>query len=629
MHKRLMFLLYLVLLGACGAGAPGPTGTELIGDHPAAIQAESARLDVWFAARWEEELDFSPMTRTRRGSKDGYDLIDDFSEAGLDERLEWRRRTVAQLRERFDYEQLTEEAQTSYDLWVHALAVAEAVQPFRRHDYVFRQMQGGQASLPQFLINDHRVASAADMEAYVTRIAGIARALDQLRERAQAAAAAGIRAPRFTYDGVLQQARAVVAGAPFGADAPSAARTDSPLWADAQAKIAALSDAGLIDGPRAETLRGAARQALLDALGPAYRALIDWLEADRAFASEPAQGVWALPDGARYYAHRLAMMTTTDMSADALHELGLAEVARLRAGMEAIKQRVGFAGTLPEFFAFLRSDERFFFADTPAGREAYLKASREFIDAMRGRLPEFFGILPQANLEVRRVEAFREQPGAAQHYQPGTIDGSRPGIYYVHLSDMRAMPKPEMEAIAYHEGLPGHHLQVSIAQERTGIPEFRTQVGHTAYLEGWALYAEFLAKEMGGYADPYSDFGRLSSQMWRAIRLVVDTGLHDRRWTREQAEQYFRDNSPIAGGQIEAEVRRYIEWPGQATAYKVGMLKILELRSRASVALGERFDIRDFHDVILGGGGLPLSLLEQRVDRWIDSHEDAPRAASL
>jgi len=222
---------------------------------------------------------------------------------------------------------------------------------------------------------------------------------------------------------------------------------------------------------------------------------------------------------------------------------------------------------------------------------------------------------------VKRVEAYREQDGAAQHYRPGTPDGSRPGTYYAHLSDMKAMPKNQLEVIAYHEGNPGHHMQVSIAQELEGIPTFRTQFWLSAYGEGWALYSELLAKEMGAYEDPYSDFGRLTTEMWRAIRLVVDTGLHSKGWTEEEAIQYFADNSPEPIASITAEVRRYIVWPGQATSYKVGMIKILELRAAAKEALGEKFDIRGFHDVVLGGGAMPLSLLERRVETWVEQQK--------
>lgn len=307
------------------------------------------------------------------------------------------------------------------------------------------------------------------------------------------------------------------------------------------------------------------------------------------------------------------------MPAGEIHALGLAEVERIHAEMEAIRDEVGFDGSLQEFFAFVRDDAQFYYPSTDAGREAYLQAAREYLGFIEQRLPEYFGLLPRADLVVRRVEAFREEPGAAQHYFPGTPDGSRPGVYYAHLVDMSAMPIPQMEVIAYHEGLPGHHMQVSIAQELEGVPTFRTQALFTAYVEGWALYSELLAKEMGAYQDPYSDFGRLSSELWRAIRLVVDTGLHSMGWTEAEAVAYMRDNSPISEGQIRSEIRRYIVLPGQATAYKIGMLEILELRERARDALGDAFDIRDFHDTVLGGGALPLSLLERRVDDWITS----------
>jgi uncharacterized protein (DUF885 family) len=314
-------------------------------------------------------------------------------------------------------------------------------------------------------------------------------------------------------------------------------------------------------------------------------------------------------------------MTTTAMTADEVHELGLSEVARIQGEMEAIRQRVGFDGTLQELFAYVRKDPQFFFPSTDGGREAYLQAARDYLGVIEQRLPEYFGLLPKADLIVKRVEPFREEPGAAQHYFGGTPDGSRPGIYYAHLIDMSSMPKWDMESVAYHEGLPGHHMQISIAQELTGVPKFRTQLGVTAYSEGWGLYAEALAKEMGGYEDPYSDLGRLGNEIWRAVRLVVDTGLHAKRWTEEEAVAYFMQNAPTSEGQIRSEIQRYIVTPGQATAYKVGMLKIQELRARAEQELGSSFDIRGFHDAVLGGGALPLSILERRVAAWIASQD--------
>jgi uncharacterized protein (DUF885 family) len=608
-----MRILLALLLAACAAG-----GCEREAP-PAAVTAsqaelgerETARLNEWLDARYEEGLDFSPLAKTQLGRKDDYDRLDDFSEAAEDTRLEWLRGTVRELEADFDRELLSIEAQTSYDLWRYGLERAEAARPFRRRAYVFTQMGGPHTSLPQAMISFHRVDDEADMTAYVARLGELGRALEQNLERAQLAAQEGVHAPRFSYDAVIEQSRALLTGAPFGGAG------NSPLFADAEAKLAALVANNKIAATRADELRAAAASALTEQVRPAYEELIAWAETDRAHSDEVATGVWKLPDGPALYLERLAAATTTTMTADEIHELGLAEVARIQGEMEAIKRQVGFDGTLQEFFASLRSDPRFLFPNTDEGREGYLQTSRDYYGAIEARLPEFFGLRPKAELVVKRVEAFREQPGAAQHYQPGTPDGSRPGTYYAHLIDMNSMPKVELESIAYHEGIPGHHMQVSIAQELTGVPQFRTQGRYLAYTEGWGLYAEQLAKEMGGFSDPYSDFGRLGGEIWRAIRLVVDTGLHAKGWTEQQAIDYFLANGPTSEGQVRAEVRRYIVWPGQATAYKVGMLKILELRERATRELAERFDIRAFHDTVLGGGALPLAILERRVDDWI------------
>jgi uncharacterized protein (DUF885 family) len=345
------------------------------------------------------------------------------------------------------------------------------------------------------------------------------------------------------------------------------------------------------------------------------------MESDLPNTDADARGASALPEGEAFYNYRLFQNTTLNLTADEIHNIGLSEVARIRSEMEAIKNSVGFEGDLQAFFEFIRTDEQFFYPNTDEGRQGYIDDSTAFFDFMRQELPNYFGILPKADLVVKRVEAFREQDGAAQHYYPGTPDGSRPGVYYAHLSDMNSMPKNEMEAIAYHEGLPGHHMQISIAQELESVPQFRTQAGFTAYIEGWALYSELLSKEMGAYNNPYSDFGRLITEMWRAIRLVVDTGLHSKGWSEMQARQYFYDNSPIAEGQVISEVRRYLVWPGQATAYKMGMLKIMELRAKAKQELGDKFDIRGFHDAVLGGGAVPLPVLERVINDWIDSQK--------
>jgi uncharacterized protein (DUF885 family) len=578
--------------------------------------AETTRLNAWFAARWQEQLAFSPMQKTILGIKDdAYDDIDDMSESAEDVQVAWQRTATADMKKTFAYDRLTPEGKMSYDLWLYQLERTERSLPFRRHGYVFTQMQGPQASLPQFLMSFHKVEQPADMTAYIARIGGLARAFDQLVARAQASAKAGIRPPRFAYEGVLAQTRGLIKGAPFGGDG------DAPIWADAKTEIDALLKAGKVDAAEAERLRAAARQALVDTFKPSIDAMIAWFEQDMKNADAQARGAGALPRGADFYKDRLASSTTTTMTADEIHKLGLDEVARIHAEMEAVKNKVGFKGTLREFFTFMREDPQFFFPNTDEGRQGYLQAARDHLAFIKTRLPEYFGILPKADLEVKRVEPFREQPGAAQHYFPGTPDGARPGVYYAHLIDMKAMPKHQLEVVAYHEGNPGHHMQISIAQELQGLPTFRTQAGFTAYNEGWGLYAERLAKEMGAYKDPYSEFGRLSSELWRAIRLVLDTGIHAKGWTEEQAVEYFTTNSPSAEGAIRSEVKRYIVWPSQATAYKVGMQKILQLRDKATKALGPKFDIKGFHDTVLGGGALPLTLLERRVDAWVASRK--------
>lgn len=579
------------------------------------VEDESVRINTWFEEQYEEELAFSPIQQTFLGVTENNDQIDDFSLEAQLEQLNWKRESVAEMRASFDYEQLNADAKISYDLWEYQLAAAEAASQFRLNGYVFEQMNAIHSFFPQLLIAFHTVEDADDMQAYVSRIEATEVALDQLITLSQEAAAAGVRPPRFAFESVIDSASQIISGAPFNEG------EDSAIWADAQQKIATLQETEIINQAQADALKNATRVALLDHWQPAYQRLIAWQQEDIVNTSETSQGVAALPDGEAYYNERLANQTTTNLTADEIHQIGLNEVARLKAEMEVIKNNVGFEGDLKAFFVMLRDskdDQRHYYPDTDEGRQAYIDDATAAIENIKIKLASYFGLLPKADLEVRRVEPFREQPGAAQHYFPGTPDGSRPGIYYAHLSDMTAMPKGELEVIAYHEGLPGHHMQIAIQQELENVPTFRTQAGFTAYSEGWGLYSELLAKEMEGtYTDPYSDFGRLGSEIWRAIRLVLDTGLHAKGWTEEQAVQYFLDNSAITEAQARSEVQRYMVLPGQATSYKIGMLKILELREKAEQALGDKFDIRGFHDAVLGGGAVPLSVLEAMIDQWI------------
>lgn len=620
MLNHIKVFLVVIFLSGCQpddksnqseVGAPGAESLETLQTK----KSESERLNEWFAVKYEEKLQMSPMSMTMLfGRKDKYDQIDDATEAGEDRQLVWLGKTVAKLKSEFNYDALEPEAKTSYDIWVYQYEQALEAQKYVRNTYVFTQMQGMQGMFAFFMINFHRVDDESDMLAYNKRLGGIAKAISDLLERAKLHASEGVRPPRFAYEAVIEEATNQISGNPF-----SDGKQDSPLWLDAKSKISALVKDGKITQDQADKLQLSTRQVLLNEFGPSYERLINWFKADMENTSEIAQGVGSLPRGESYYQHSLRARTTTALSSDEIHQLGLREVERITEEMMAVKSKVGFEGSLQEFFKFLKEDNQFYYPNTDEGRQGYIKDTEKFYDFIKDQLPKYFGILPKADLIVKRVEPFREQDGAAQHYFPATRDGSRPGVYYAHLSDMRAMPKYQMEGIAIHEGIPGHHMQISIAQEITNLPLFRTQARFTAYVEGWGLYAELLAREMGSYQDHYSDFGRLSNEMWRAVRLVVDTGLHSKGWTEDQAIEFFMKSTPVADESAKSEVRRYLVWPGQATAYKIGMLKILELRHYAEKSLGDKFDIRRFHDIILGGGEVPLTILERRVQEWVGS----------
>jgi uncharacterized protein (DUF885 family) len=608
----------LAVLAACGPSEPAA---------PAAPSAEvvaknSADLVAYLDAEYEEELQMSPQEMTSQGRKERYGELDDRSEAALDKTLAWRRESVADMKAKFKPEELSEDARLSYEIWEMELANDEKTAQFRRNGYVFGR-GGAHTGLVNFMINQHRVDEKSDAEAYISRVAAIGTAIDTLIERARLNAAAGTRMPGFGYDQTASEVKRVLTGAPFDKT------KDSALFADGKAKIKALGESGKLKPEEVVALTEQLRLAMVDKMKPAYDRLLAWVADDKKNASPQPQGVGALPNGEAFYNTRLALMTTTDMTADEIHQLGLSEVARIRGEMEKVKEEAGFKGTLQEFFTFMRTDKQFYLPNNDAGAQEYIDRATKHIEEMKLALPKYFGRLPKADLIVKRVEPFREEPGGAQHYMAGTPDGSRPGIYYAHLSDMNAMPTYMLEDIAYHEGLPGHHMQISIQQELeadTGpnkLPKFRTQYGYTAYSEGWGLYSEALSREMGFLKDPYSHYGQLSGEIWRAIRLVLDTGIHSKGWTEEQAVKYFTDNSSVADGAIASEVRRYFSSPGQATAYKIGMIKLQQMRDKARTELGDKFSYPAFHDQILGGGALPLPVLERKIDRWIETQKKA------
>lgn len=566
---------------------------------------EVQRINAFFETSFNEAVSRSPMYQSYLGIKTDYDKLDDMTDATAVREHEISEANYKTLTTRFDFDKLDAQAKLSYQIAEKQWKKEQAAHRFRRHEYIFDQMSGLQSSLPAFLINIHQVATLDDARAYVARLLETKRAMGQAIEEAESRAEMGVMPPKWVYPLVIEQSKNVIAGAPFDESGK-----DSTLLADIRGKLAQLE---ADEATKAALLENAAA-ALKASVGPAYTRLLAMLE-DQVSRASTNDGVWRLPNGAEYYRERLAHYTTTDMTADAIHQLGLSEVARIHAEMRGIMKEVGFAGTLQEFFKSLHTKDELFYTT----REEYLEDANATIAAMSARLPEYFNTLPKADLKVKPVEAFREKSGGKAFYQRPAPDGSRPGTYYVNLFNLRDMSKTEMEALAYHEGVPGHHLQLSIATELKNMPKFRKFGSFTAYSEGWGLYSERLGKEMGFYKDPYSDFGRLGMELWRACRLVVDTGIHHKRWSRADAIAYLGQNTPNPRGDVVKAIERYIVYPGQATAYKIGQLKILELRNRAQLRLGDKFSFGGFHDAVLKGGPVPLDILSQNVDRWIAS----------
>ena len=442
----------------------------------------------------------------------------------------------------------------------------------------------------------------------MSRLREVERAMSEISANIHTQADKGIVPPKFVFDPVRTDAENVLEGAPFEDGPPST------LLADFTTKVEALS------APPEEKARliAAAGEALTGPFKRGYDIFFAAMDAVEPQATSN-DGAWRLPRGDEYYANNLRNSTTTELTADQIHQIGLDEVKRIHGEMEVIMARVGFDGTLQQFFQHIKTGEQFKYPNTEAGREQYLQDARAFIAQVMEKAPEYFHHLPEAELEVRAVEEWREATASVAFYNRPAPDGSRPGIYYVNLADMTQVLKPQIEGISYHEGAPGHHFQIARAMELEGLPKFRRFGFYGAYIEGWGLYAERLGREMGFYQNPYSEFGHLSLELWRAVRLVTDTGLHAKRWSREDAIRYFQENSLLSERDIVKEVERYINWPGQATSYKIGQLKILELRRKAEQALGDRFDIRDFHETVLGNGPLPLDVLEEQVDAYIAS----------
>ena len=480
------------------------------------------------------------------------------------------------------------------------------MEPFRHNSYPVNQMFGIQSQLPNLMMTLHPLAHIRGARTYVKRLNKFGIKIDQTLEGLQIRESKGSVPPHFTIRHVLDEMKAFI-------DTPA---KENPLYSVFKEKIGALK----ISSAAKEKLLADAEREIVQTVYPAYQRLIDYFDALETKVTDD-HGVWSLPDGDAFYAYCLRSETSTDLTPEQVHEIGLREVSRIEGEMAVILDGLGYDGANPaRQLAALGEEERFLYPNTDEGRAECLAEYQQMLDEMDQVISQVFDIRPKAGLEVHRVPEFREKTMVGAYYQPADLGGSRPGVFYANLRDMKETIKFGMKTLAYHEGIPGHHFQIAIAQELKGVPFFRRMVPFTAYVEGWAMYAENLARELGAYQDdPYGELGFLDSILFRAVRLVVDTGIHYKRWTREQAIEYMEGHSAQARESIVSEVERYFVMPGQACSYKIGEIKVLELRAKAQQELGDRFDLRQFHTVVLKNGAMPLTLLEEVIDEYIQT----------
>ena len=584
--------MIMLLVGSCG---------NTIESSP-----ESDKLNAYLDKKFDEYVERHPEYQTYLGIKKDYDMWDDISPKAQEVELEVNRQSLQWLVDSVSTDLLNEQALLSYTLYKQKLEQRIADHRYRLYNYPLNQMSGKQSGVPAFLINMHKITTKKDAEDYIKRLRAIRPLFDQLIDNLREREKAGVIAPNYVFDHVLNDSKNVISGFPFAGEDSCA------LFEDFHDKVMGL-DVSLTEK---DELLNLSKAALLESVKPSYNKLIGLVNKLMG-AHDEEDGVWRLEGGAAFYENALRRTTTTEMSAEEIHQLGLSEVNRIHEEMSIIKNNVRFKGSLKEFFVELKESDVYYYPQTENGKKEYIKEAENIINTFKRRLDDLFITKPKADMNVKSVEAFREKSAGKAFYQRAAPDGSRPGTYYANTYRMRMMPKYQMEALAYHEGIPGHHMQISIAQELKGLPKFRKYGGYTAYVEGWGLYSEYLPKELGFYSDPYSDFGRLAMELWRSCRLVVDTGIHAKKWTREQGIEYYLENTPNDELDCIKMVERHVVYPSQATAYKIGMNKIIDLKNGAQDILGEKFDIREFHETILARGAVPLNILEKHVEEMI------------
>jgi uncharacterized protein (DUF885 family) len=612
---RSFSLLMLVLfLGACerstdtlDAGATEPVTTAGPGQ-------EDQQLAAFFDELFERDVSQSPEFQAYLGRKtEDYGRWDDYSDEYAQTQNLQTVSDLERLHTEFDYDALSDTSKMSYRIFEYNQQQSLRNFKWRFHNYAVSPMNDISSNLPTFLQNIHKIETSKDAEDYISRLAGVQTVMQQIVEQLRQGESLGVIPPKMVYPKVLPGAQNMLKGAPFEEIAE-----DGVLLADFRSKVESLG----LDSEDTEILLNDAANALSGPFRNGYQALITELLRLQAIADNN-HGIWNLPDGEAFYANRIQNWTTVQRPVDELHQLGLGEVDRIRAEMQQIMLEVGFDGDLAEFFEYVRNSPENYYENTETGRQEYIQDATALIDGIYDIADDYFNVLPKAPLEVKRVEPWREDGASTAFYNRPSPDGSRPGIYYINQKNMNAVQKHIMNSLAYHEGAPGHHFQIAIQQELQGIPQFRKFGGFSAYSEGWALYAERLAFEAGLYEGmPMRNFGRLAEEMKRAVRLVVDTGMHAKQWPLEQSIAYMTANTPMAPADIERQIKRYYVLPGQALSYKVGMLTILELRQHAEEQLGEYYDIREFHDAVLKNGAVPMQVLEEVIDAYIKSKSD-------
>jgi uncharacterized protein (DUF885 family) len=596
------YLLTLALIFSACVPALHAQALPAAAASAGSVEDRSKALNAVFHDYWEQYLKISPELASSIGDKRYNDQVSDYSVRAINQWLEAEQNFLLQLAA-IDATGLSDQERTSRELLMRHLADDQEASEFKAWEMPVNQMGGIYATYPQ-MVAQLSFTTAKDYDDWIARLHAIPRAFDQVTTNMSIGIEDKRVPPKYLLEKTLEQVKQLATQKP----------EDSPLALPLK-KFPASISATEQERIKAEMLAAIGKEVL-----PAYLRFARFLEVTYISAGRQQPGISALPDGAKYYQFLIRRTTTTDLTAEKIHQIGIDEVKKDEAEMLVIAKKRGFQD-LKSFQASVKTNPKL----KPASREALLDAYRAYLTPMQSKLPSLFGRLPKAPFEVVAVPPFLEKNSATAYYQRGTADGSRPGRLFIDAYNATERNLDDVEAIAYHEGLPGHHLQISIAQELQGVPDFRRYGGYTAYSEGWGLYAERLGKDVGLYQDPYSDYGRLEGDIWRAIRLVVDTGVHSQHWTREQMAQYFHDHSAINETDVQAEVDRYIAWPSQALAYKIGQLKIMELRDKAKSALGDKFDIRAFHDQVLDAGALPLDVLDERISAWIARQKTAGR----